>query len=371
MKEETRMKISCSSEHQVHPGGYFLLLLLVASLYAAYLVLSPYLNTIIISAALALLFYPMHSRILRFTGGRQTLACLCTCGVIICLVILPLFFLATALVAQGVHSFNSIYEWVQGGGLVQLLAAEPVAHVRIKLTRYLSFIDLSKIDLQGNLLSFSKSMGQFLLSKSSNIVSNLTRLALHFFLLVFSLFYLLKEGRVMLDRLLHLLPLTKVQENELIQRIVKVIRLTFVGAVCSALVQGIAGGIALAIVGFPALFWGTVMAFASLIPVVGTALIWVPAAVYLGFSAGWGLTIFFVLWNLLMVGSIDNFLRPYLIGGEAGLSPLVIFFAILGGVQLFGFIGILYGPLILALCGVLLYLYELEHKDYLNALDQS
>jgi predicted PurR-regulated permease PerM len=365
------MENSCPPENQKHPGRYFLLLLLVAALYAAYRVLSPYINTIIISAALALLFYPVHNRIVMLTRGRHTMASLCSCTVIICLVIVPLFLLGAALIAQGVHSFNNIYEWVQGGGLVEFLAAEPVVQIRIKITQYLSFVDFSKIDLQGSLLSFSKEMGQFLLSKSSDILSNVTRLVMHFFLLVFTLFYFLKEGRGMVDRLLHLLPLSNVQEHELIDRIVKVIRLTFVGAILTAVAQGIAGGIALAFVGFPALFWGTVMAFASLIPVIGTALIWVPAALYLGFSAGWKVTTFFVLWNLAVVGSVDNFLRPYLIGGEAGLSPLLIFFAILGGVQLFGLIGILYGPLILGLCGVLLYLYELEHKDYLNGLDQG
>jgi predicted PurR-regulated permease PerM len=360
-----------SPEKHVRTERYFLLLLLVTSLYAAYRILSPYLNTIIISAALALLFYPVYGRILRFTGGRRNLASLLSCSLIICLVIVPLFLVAVALVAQGVHTFNSIYDWVQGGALANLLASESFAHARENLTKYFSFIDFSKIDIQGNLLSLSKSMGQFLISKSSDIVSNLTRLTLHFFLLVFCLFYLLKEGRAMLDKLLHLLPLRYAQEQELTQRMVKVIRLTFVGALSTALAQGIAGGIGMAMVGIPALFWGTVMAFASLIPIIGTAIIWIPATVYLGFSAGWGKIIFFVLWNLIIAGSIDNFLRPHLIRGGAGLSPLLIFFAVLGGIQLFGFIGILYGPIIFGLCGVLLYLYELEHQDYLNALDHS
>lgn len=116
----------------------------------------------------------------------------------------------------------------------------------------------------------------------------------------------------------------------------------------------------------PALFWGTVMAFSSLIPVVGTALVWVPAAGYLAMAARWKSAIFLIIWGVVVVGSVDNFLRPFLMRGKEGVSPFYIFLTIIGGIQLFGLAGILYGPLILGFATVMLYIYQVEYQDVLG-----
>jgi predicted PurR-regulated permease PerM len=105
------------------------------------------------------------------------------------------------------------------------------------------------------------------------------------------------------------------------------------------------------------------MAFTSLIPVVGTAVIWVPAVVYLVLVQSWGKALFLAIWSMLVVGSIDNFLRPFLMKGEGGISSIYLFFAILGGINLFGLVGILYGPLILGVAAILLHLYEHEYSE--------
>jgi predicted PurR-regulated permease PerM len=114
-----------------------------------------------------------------------------------------------------------------------------------------------------------------------------------------------------------------------------------------------------------------VMAFASLIPIVGTALIWVPAAVYLVLLGKWGWALFLALWCILLVGAIDNFLRPFLMRSGAKMSPFYIFLAILGGVQFFGLAGILYGPLILSFAMIMLYIYGVEYHDDLSTSDKE
>ena len=351
-------------------GPYFLTALLFASIYLVYQVLSPYVNTIIVSVLLALLFHPVHSRILIFFGNRRMLAALCSCVLILILVVAPLFFLTGALIEEGVKSFNAIYEWVKGGGLERISQLQYVSDIRAYINQKLGFVDLSSFDLQSALLDFSKRTGQFLLQKSSSLVSNLTQLVIHFFLMIFIVYYLLKDGVAMASQLMHAIPLSSTQKLKLSSRIQEVTKLTFFGTALTALAQGIVGGVGLAIAGFPGLFWGTIMAFSSLIPIVGTALVWVPAALYLAFGANWGMLTFYVLWNVVLVGSVDNFLRPYLIGGEGGMSPLFILLAILGGIEVYGVMGLVYGPLILGLCGVLIYLYELENEEYLTALDK-
>lgn len=175
-----------------------------------------------------------------------------------------------------------------------------------------------------------------------------------------------RDGDEFLSGLRKLSPLRSSQEEKLMERVRGVSRSALVGTLGTAAAQGLAGGIGLAICGFPALFWGTVMAFASLIPLVGTAVVWIPACGYLVITGQHGMAAFLAIWCGVGVGSIDNFLRPVLMKGEAEMSTLWVFFAVLGGLQLFGLPGLVYGPLVFGLCAVLLYLYQLEFQEYLT-----
>jgi predicted PurR-regulated permease PerM len=168
-----------------------------------------------------------------------------------------------------------------------------------------------------------------------------------------------------LEKLKYVSPLSREQEERLIERVRNLSRSVVVANGATAVAQGFAGGIGLWISGIPPLFWGTMMAFTSLIPVVGTAVIWVPAVVYLVLIQSWGKALFLAIWSMVVVGSIDNFLRPFLMKGEGGVSSIYLFFAILGGINLFGIVGILYGPLILGVAAILLYLYEHEYSEML------
>jgi predicted PurR-regulated permease PerM len=139
-------------------------------------------------------------------------------------------------------------------------------------------------------------------------------------------------------------------------------RSVLLGGFLTMLCQGVAGAIGFAIVGIPAFFWGTVLGFSSLVPVVGTALVWIPAVAYLAAVGEIKGAIFLSLWSIVVVGSIDNFLRPFLMRGEGKMSTLYLFLAIIGGVKYFGMAGILYGPLILGLASVMLAIYRVEYR---------
>ncbi len=351
-------------------GTYFLFLLLIGVMVSILYILLPFIHAIVLAIALYLLFSPLNERILRRIGkDRRILSSFLSCAIVVCLVVIPLFLLTGAIIAEGARSFNSIAEWAKEGGLAKISETKIISIMQAYFQKYLGFIDLSKFDLHGSVLSVSKQTGQFLLAQSSNILSNLTSIFVTFFLMIFLLYYLFKDGNRMGENLIHLIPLSRSQIRKLSDNIRELTRVTLKGNLITALAQGVAGGIALAIAGLPAFFWGAMMAFASLIPVVGTALIWIPAMIYLLINQRWGMAIFFTLWNIIVVGSIDNFLRPYLIGGQTGLSPVFLFFAILGGIAAFGFVGLLYGPLIFGLSGVLLYLYKIEYEEYLDELD--
>jgi predicted PurR-regulated permease PerM len=142
-------------------------------------------------------------------------------------------------------------------------------------------------------------------------------------------------------------------------------RSAILGTLGTAAAQGTAAAIGMTLVGLPGLFWGAILAFTSLIPFVGTALVWVPTVGFLLATGHPGKAAFFAAWSILIVGSIDNFLRPILMKGEGGISTLWMFFAVLGGLNLFGLPGLIYGPLIFGLCAVLLLLYRDEFADAL------
>ena len=189
--------------------------------------------------------------------------------------------------------------------------------------------------------------------------------------MLFTFFFFIRDEESIIKYLLHLVPLSASQEEKIIAKIKAVAKSALLGTFVTAIAQGACGGFAFWISGLPGLFWGMVMAFASLIPMVGTALVWVPAAFYLFVSGHLGLGIFMVIWCVVVVGAIDNLVRPLFMQGSADMSTLLIFFAILGGINYFGLLGILYGPLIFGLAMVLLYIYDVEYETFLNSQDHK
>jgi predicted PurR-regulated permease PerM len=175
----------------------------------------------------------------------------------------------------------------------------------------------------------------------------------------------------MVERGRYFSPLRKDQEDRILTGVRVVAKSVLLGTFLTALCQGLVGGIGLALVGIPGLFWGTVMGFSSLIPLIGTALVWVPAAVYLVLLGKMKAAAFLAVWCVVLVGSIDNFLRPFLMRGEAKMSTFYIFLAIVGGVQYFGLTGILYGPLILSFAMIMLYIYGVEYEDDLHLKEKA
>lgn len=144
-------------------------------------------------------------------------------------------------------------------------------------------------------------------------------------MMVFIFFFFIRDGKEIMSRVLHMIPLSTTQENRIIQRVKGIARSVFLGTILTALAQGIAAGIGFLICGIPALFWGSVLAFSSLVPVIGTALVWIPAVIYLFLTGKVKLAIFFAIYSVIVVGSVDNFLRPVFMKGAGGMSIHDIF----------------------------------------------
>jgi predicted PurR-regulated permease PerM len=350
----------------------FLLLVLFFSLYLSYLILEPFFHTLVFAIVLASLFYPIQLYLTRLYRGRKNLAALTVIFIITFLIALPTFFFASALVTQGLDSINRINEWIKSGNLDKITEDPRFLTYSKWVEERLTFVKLDQIDIASNILQLSKNLGQFLLSKGATILGNVATLISHFFVMIFIVFYVVRDGHDMLEKARYLSPLRKDQEDRILGGVRVVARSVLLGTFLTALSQGLVGGIGLALVGIPGLFWGTVMGFASLIPLIGTALVWVPSVGYLLLFGSWKSAVFLALWCIILVGSIDNFLRPFLMRGGSAMSPFYIFLAIIGGVQYFGLAGILYGPLILSFAMIMLYIYGVEYReDLLGAKKQT
>jgi len=183
---------------------------------------------------------------------------------------------------------------------------------------------------------------------------------------MYSMYFFLKDGRKVLDKMMYYLPLEPKDETRLVRQFVSVSRATIKGTLVIGLIQGVLGGLAFAALGLEgAAFWGTVMAVLSTIPGLGHGLVWVPAAIYLAALERWGAAIGLFVWGAAVIGSIDNFLRPWLVGKDTELPDLLILVSTLGGLLLFGAVGFVVGPIVAALFVTVWDLYGTTFQDVL------
>ncbi|MGE4292122.1 MAG: AI-2E family transporter [Desulfovibrio sp.] len=351
--------------------SYFLVVLLLFALYLTYQIIAPFLNTIIFAAVTTIIAYPPFNWMRRKIGGHRSIAAALTTLIVSFLIIVPMFFLISGLAVQGANSLRAIHHWTVSTDFSRWTGDGAMAGYTDWVKVNLPFLKVEQLDIQTKFLAYSEQFAQYLLDLSKELLRNAAGLLMKFMLLVFMVFFFLLDGPGMVQRLKYLCPLKPYQEDIIIDSLQRVSRSVLLGSLFVAALQGLAGGIGFAVVGFPGLFWGTMMAFAALIPVVGSSLIWWPAVIYLAISEEWGWAVFLFVWSVGVVVNIDTFLRPWLLRGAQKVSPFYIFLAILGAVSVFGFKGILYGPLILSFVMVMLQIYSEEYQEALLDKDTS
>ncbi len=358
-----------SNNIKVEPKHWILVGALLVAVYACYRLVQPYLGPIIMAFILSLLFYPIHSRIEDRCKNRNNLASLLSCSIMTFIIVIPVTLVLIAILNQGVQFSKSSLTWLTEGG-AQVIFAHPYVDMGLQLIdKYSPLDNFNPQALVDKATAFASTMGSQMLNISARILGDITSLIINFILMLFILFFLLRDHEKIVNNLRLAIPLSRSQEDLLLDELESISKSAILGSFLTAIAQGFAGGFAMWLVGFPGLFWGTMMAFASFIPVVGTALIWVPTAIYLLLIGSWEWALFMTIWGSVVVGSIDNVLRPLLMQGNSGMNTLLIFFSIMGGLQLFGMLGLIYGPIIFALTIVLFKLYQSEFREFLEKQD--
>jgi predicted PurR-regulated permease PerM len=343
----------------------FLAALTLFALYLCYKLFQPFLNPLLSALVISIVFFPVHARIQSLVR-RPSLAALLSTVLVTLILILP----ATMLLAAITKEVSGLI------GLIDQKSTESGGYgtyfgqLADKATNWAGqYVDLSQVNLRETLRSRLEGLSRFLLSELTIIVGSVTSFAVDAVITLFTLFFLFREGRSLVRRLAAIMPLTPQQVDKLFTGIENTIIGTVYGGLVVAAVQGAMIGLALWAFHLPSpVLWGVVAAFMALLPVVGTAAVWVPAAVYLLATGHWVQAILLAVWGALIVGSIDNVLRPYLISGRVEMHTLLIFFAVFGGVNVFGFLGLFVGPVIVAVTTTLLTMLREEGRAWMQGL---
>ena len=336
------------SAHQP-PNQGRMLALLVALLGAGFaLILLPFLGAVLWAVFIAIVFEPLHARVRLQVGSRPTIAALLTLGLIVAIVILPLVLVGIAVVQEAAAAVQRVRSGEINFAiyLQQVIDVLP-AWARALLNR-LGIVNLEA--LQAQLTTLLAGSGQFITTHLLGLGQNTLDFLVALAIMVYLLFFLLRDGRDLSDRIARSIPLDPRHTERLLGQFVIVVRATVKGNIVISLVQGLLGGIAFAFLGLPAaLLWGTLMALLSLLPAVGAALVWGPVAVYMLVTGQVAAAIGLTVWGVGVIGLVDNLLRPILVGKDTGLPDYLVLIATIGGIAVFGINGFVIGPVIAAM----------------------
>ena len=327
--------------------GFFLALVLIVSIAFA-MVVQPLFAAILWGVIAAILFAPVNKRLLTFMPTHRNGAALITLMLILCIVIVPAIVLAMALLQEAVY----FYAKIQAGEIdfarmfAQVLNSLP-AWARGFLRNWgLTNFDAAQAMLTRGITSSFRTLATQALVIGQSAFGFIMALGVMLYLA----FFLLRDGEELAGRVAAAAPLRAHQRQALIQQFVVVIRATIKGSIVVAIVQGLIGGIVFWALGIQgALLWGVLMGAFSLLPAVGTGLIWVPVAIYLFATGAIIKAVILVVCGVLVIGMVDNVLRPILVGRDTRIPDYVVLISTLGGLELFGFSGIVIGPVIAAL----------------------
>lgn len=323
-----------------------LALVLAATLLFA-LILWPFFAAVCWAVFIAIVFWPMHLRLLRGSHGRPNMAAAASLTVILLIVILPLAMVLTTITQEASLLVEKLRSGeIQLGVFFQRMVEALPAWARGMLERF-GVSDFSLV--QQKLLAALSGSGQALTARAFSIGQGTLDFAVGFFVMLYVLFFLFRDGEGLSRAIARTIPLREDHTQRLLIQFSTVVRATVKGNIVVALVQGALGGLAFFVLGVPgAMLWGAVMALFSLLPAVGAFLVWGPVAGYFFFTGelvkGVGLT----LWGAVVIGLVDNFLRPILVGRDTRMPDYLVLVATLGGIVVFGLNGFVIGPVIAA-----------------------
>src|SRR4029077_15377512 len=340
-------------------------LLLVAAVTALFLAVAwPFLKPLLLGALLAGLFHPLYRWITRVLGGRRSLGAAVTLLVLLVLGLGPFSAFLGIVLQQALTMSDQAIPWLSQhlGAASTFNVQEWVVKRFPALARYMP----SQEQLLEQLGNAAKTAGAFLVGFASRMTANTVALLLNLIGMIYAMLFFFREGHKILERIFYYTPLSDEDETRMLTQFASITRATVKGTLVIGIIQGALSGIAFWVAGIEgAALWGTIMTILSIIPGIGAALVWVPAVIIL-FLTGQHLTAtLLAAWCAAVVGTVDNFLRPVLVGRDAKMPDLLILIGTLGGLFLFGLIGFIVGPIV---CGLFLTVWDIYGTTFREIL---
>jgi len=320
-------------------------------LYQFLKIISPFLQAMVVAVTLALVFYPLHLRIHRWVRGRNNLAAGTSVATLFFIVVVPVIFFSGLLVKQA----SFLYPWTQHQ--ITKIRLNPTVTFEERLPQPIlktwkkvqPLFARAGVNPKEMLLSLVQKLGGGLSSLGTTLVKNLIILLMQTCFMIFTLFFLFRDGAKTAVQIVGLIPMESVHKDHVIKRLNETLTAVVRGMFVVATVQGLLAGLGFAVIGVR---FSVVLGFATvlfaMVPMVGAAAIWVPVGLFLVFTGEAGRGIAVLLWGALVVSMVDNLLRPFIVGEKAKLPVVLLFFGTLGGLQVYGPIGLLLGPLVVA-----------------------
>ena len=360
---------------------FFLACFLISTFLLGWL-LWPFLSILVLAAVVTGIFRPLYSFIKRIGTIRPALASFLTCCLIFCILFIPTVFFVGVLSREAYDLYLAAKDAMISKQLTTLMQGSRMLELANNMLANFN-IEINGEELNNYISEIARFVGLFLYNQARSIASNMLAFVINFFLMLLVIFYLLIDGRKLISFIMDLSPLPINQDEILLKKFKEIAGAIMIGNGLGGLIQGLLGGVVFSIFGLPSPFlWGVIMGFLAFLPIIGIGIVFIPAAIYLFLKGRIAASIFFIIFYIVLSGGIEYLFKPKLVGQRVKMHTLLVFLAIIGGLKLFGILGIIYGPLVITAFLTLSDIYRSNYqtivdpfgtvsKDVERALDQQ
>ena len=342
----------------------FFLIVLIGAAILMFWLFWTYISAIVLALLISSAFYPLYFRLKILMRDRAQGAALVMCLVISVILIIPVGGFVGTLSNEAFDFYKRTRSVVSIAKIETLIQSDNVWATRLRKGAGMAGVELNLEALNHLATSIGSTVGLFLSRQIRSIASNLLSFLIHFFLMILVIFYIFRDGERLKNYVSQLLPFPLAQQELVVNKFREMGRAVIVGNGLSGIIQGCLAGFSFFFSGLGSPFlWGTVAAFLAFLPIIGASIVFLPATAILILQEKYGMALIFLIYNLCYSGVIEYLIKPRLIGKGMQMNPLLVFIGVIGGIKLFGILGVVYGPLIMTIFLTLAEIYRLEYKE--------
>jgi len=350
--------------HRKQVFSWFFIAIFLLLIYIFYQILSPFILALFWGAVITLTLYPVHKRLTKLLRNRKSISALIMTVVATFLVILPLVFISATVAVDMFDIYQGLTDNLEvselKSKLEKLKGLVPVTVLEELEKR----LQIGELNIHQMAVKSLGSVSGYVINEVQSAATNLTGLLINFGMMIFALFFFFRDGDGMLERIKYLIPMKDEQKDEIFKKFYDTLNAVILGVMVTAAIQGILQGLFFWILGISYSVLGGVLTFVfALIPIAGAVIVWLPVGLYLVFTGSIYTGIAVLIFGGLVVSSVDNFLKPMIIGGKVKLSTLLLVLTIFGSLSVFGFTGIIIGPILLAIFMSFIDIYKSEYLE--------